>query len=266
MKHRVFFEDLRLELAALTDCGLAALKTGTEVEDMSFEEIRILRALSRDIVPIYVKIGGAEARNDMRELADMDADGIIAPMIESPYALEKFIESLREVLPERVYRNTEKGINLETATAFNRMTDILSSEAAQELVQVTAARTDLSGSLHIPAEHDVIFELCTHIVSRSREYGLRTSVGGAIKSASIARLVDQVQPDTVNTRHMVMDAEILASNPVEILEKHLMFEVNLYRYLGSFPSARQENHRKRADILFSRMSPDVHGVPLAASN
>lgn len=221
MKHRVFFEDLRLELAALTECGLAALKTGTEVEDMSFEEIRILRALSRDIVPIYVKIGGAEARNDMRELADMDADGIIAPMIESPYALEKFIESLREVLPDRVYRRTEKGINLETATAFNRMRDILSSEAAHELVQVTAARTDLSGSLHIPAEHDVIFELCTHIVSRSREYGLRIfAVGGAIKSASIARIVDQVQPDTVNTRHMVMDADTLASDPVTILEKH----------------------------------------------
>ncbi|MBL8019077.1 MAG: aldolase [Leptospirales bacterium] len=257
MKNRVFFEDLKLELDQLTEHGLVALKTGTEVEDMSFEEIRILRALCREIVPLYVKIGGAEARNDMRALADLDVDGIIAPMIESVYALEKFIESMKDVLSPAAYRRIEKGINLETVTAFNRMSDILSSEGAQELVQVTAARTDLSGSLRVPADHEIIFDLCSHIVARSKEYGLRTSVGGAIKSATIERIVSEIEPDTVNTRHMVMDANLLASKPVEILEKHLMFEVHLYQYLAMFSGPRQASHQKRAEVLLDRMTPDL---------
>ncbi len=264
MKQRVFFEDLRHELAGLTALGLTALKTGTEVEDMSFEEIRILRALSRDICPLFVKIGGAEARNDIRELAEIEVNGIIAPMIESVYALEKFIESMRDVLSPSAYRRIEKGINLETATAFNRMTEILNSEFAQELVQVTAARTDLSGSLHISPEHDIVFELCTHIVSRCREYGLRTSVGGAIKSVSIDRIVNQVGPDTVNTRHMVMDAAVLVRDPVAVLEKNLMWEVHLYQYLASFPSTKQATHKRRAELLLERMTPDL-ALPAAAA-
>lgn len=79
------FQQLRDRLKELRDAGgLTALKTGTEVEDMSFEEIRLLRALSDRIVPLFVKIGGPEARNDMRELARAGVDGLIAPMIESP--------------------------------------------------------------------------------------------------------------------------------------------------------------------------------------
>jgi uncharacterized protein (UPF0264 family) len=264
MRQRVFFEDLRLELENLSSHGLTALKTGTEVEDMSFEEIRILRALSRDICPLFVKIGGAEARNDIRELAEIEVDAIIAPMIESVYALEKFIESMRDVLSPKAYRRIEKGFNLETATAFNRMTELLTSEAAQELVQVTAARTDLSGSLRVSPEHEIIFELCTHIVARCRQYGLRTSVGGAIKSASIEKLVGQIGPDTVNTRHMVMDSAVLAGNPVRVLEKHLMWEVHLYQYLASFPSHKQATHRKRAETLLQRMTPDLALAPVAA--
>ena len=58
---------LRKKLWYLRDSyGIVGVKGGTEVEDMSFEELAILRELSKDIVPMMVKIGGPEARNDIR--------------------------------------------------------------------------------------------------------------------------------------------------------------------------------------------------------
>ena len=48
--------------------GVVRLKGGTEVEDMTFAEIAFMKELSRDIVPVTVKIGGPEARNDMRAM------------------------------------------------------------------------------------------------------------------------------------------------------------------------------------------------------
>ena len=78
--------------------ALIAFKTGTEVEDMGFDEIAFLRELSKKILPLHVKIGGAEARNDIRELSSLEVDCLIAPMIESPYALKNYIQTLKDIL------------------------------------------------------------------------------------------------------------------------------------------------------------------------
>jgi len=63
---------------------------------------------------------------------------------------------------------------------------------------------------------------------------------------------------------MVMDAEVLARDPVELLEKHLMFEVHLYQYFSQMSSSRQAAHSKRADVLLARMVPDL-APPIAAA-
>lgn len=46
--------------------GFYGLKGGTETEDMDYEELSFLKALSKDIMPLKVKIGGVEARTDIR--------------------------------------------------------------------------------------------------------------------------------------------------------------------------------------------------------
>ncbi len=101
--------------------GLKALKSGTEIEDMDFEELSVMRRLSQGILPFYVKIGGPEARNDIRALAQLEVDAMIAPMIESPYALRKFIESLEALLPEKYYKTLLKMINVESAAAIEQL-------------------------------------------------------------------------------------------------------------------------------------------------
>lgn len=94
--------ELRRTLVSLVDqypiCGL---KGGTETEDMDADEIRILHLAAKDLVPVTVKIGGPEARTDIRMLVKEEIEGICAPMIESSYALKKFYSDFKEYAHSR---------------------------------------------------------------------------------------------------------------------------------------------------------------------
>lgn len=250
------FSSLQAHLKELRQQGgLVALKTGTEVEDMSFEEIRLLRALSDRLLPLYVKIGGPEARNDIRELSRIGVDGLIAPMIESPYALKNFIGSLRDCLGPANYDRMEKGINLETITGFQNMNEILSSPAAAELDQVTAARSDLSGSMELSPDDPRVLEICALIVARCQENDLRTSVGGGIHPEIAETLIQAVAPEHINTRHMVLNCTNMRdqAGPAACVEGALLFELELSRYLADMPSDRQTAHKARAETIRLRL-------------
>lgn len=240
---------LKDRLDELRTHGLVAIKTGTEVEDMSFGQISILRDLTSNLLPLYVKIGGPEARNDIRNLISIGVDGLIAPMIESQYALKNFIHTLKAILTESQYLSIDKGINLETITAYRSIDSILSAKEARELNQITAARTDLSGSMNLQPDDPDVLECCTIIVARSKEFELKTSIGGAIHSGIIEKLIRKCTPDTINTRHMVISAQI--KQPAQQLEKMLQFEHELYRYLASLPENKYLIERVR--IIEERM-------------
>lgn len=244
---RFFLQELK------NNHGLVALKTGTEVEDMSFAEISMLRRITAGLLPLHVKIGGPEARNDIRNLLHIQVDGIIAPMIESAYALKNFVGTLKELCSEDQYSKLEKGINLETVTAFQNMDSILTSPARKELNQVTAARTDLSGSMERSPDDAEVLEACALIVARCQEYELRTSVGGAIHPGIIETLVNRIAPDTINTRHMVISRSALREDATGHLLAALEFELELYRYLATIPGMRQAAYANRVQLLSTRM-------------
>ena len=250
------FDLLQKQLLELVEnFGLKALKTGTEVEDMSFRDISVLRDLSRDILPLYVKLGGPEARNDIREMESIGVDGLIAPMIESVYSLKKYISTLKEILSPKSYKKIEKGINLETINGFREMNAILSSEESKELHQITAARTDLSGSMDLNPDDERVLEICSVIVARARENDLRTSVGGSIHPEIAAHLIEVVNPNTINTRHMVISTDVMRKkSPGDIILCHLQFEAELNEYFSMLPGCRQKIYATRAETIRKRMS------------
>ena len=147
-----------------------------------------------------------------------------------------------------------KGINLETITAFHVMEEILSAPEAAELDQLTAARSDLSGSMKRHADDPEVLRLCAIIVNRARDAGLRTSVGGGIHPEISDQIISDICPDTINTRHMVLAVDRLREAPAAIVEQNLHFELELYRYLASMPSSRQQDHARRAEVIAGRLA------------
>ncbi|MDW7976193.1 MAG: aldolase [Leptospiraceae bacterium] len=245
---------MRKKLIELTSIGLYALKTGTEVEDMNFEEIQFLREISKDIVPLYVKIGGPEARNDIRFLLSIGVDCIIAPMIESPYALKNFIKTIKE-LQEQHERTCKAGINIETITGYMQLNGILNSEYIKDIHQITAARTDLSGSLELHPDDQRVIEICKEIILNTKKKNITTSLGGAIHPKIISVLVQEIPSDFINTRHLIIKREALLKNSSAILARHLEFELFLYELLSSTKDPiRKKIHQKRYNILKERLS------------
>ena len=103
------------------DFGCDSLKVSTEDAGMSFEEVSEVYRLFNDILPIVLKIGGPEARNDIHNAVKIGVSGIIGPMIESSYALEKFVQSVEEVAGGIKFAKLSKHINIETITACDNL-------------------------------------------------------------------------------------------------------------------------------------------------
>ena len=154
------------------DYCFTGLKGGTETEDMDYDEL--LSLLGRDLVPVVVKIGGPEARTDIRFCRGNGIDGISAPMIESQYALKNFIATLKNLIPPVQYDKLIKSMNLETITGYRNILEIADSKAFEELDNVTAARSDLSSSMDMSPDDPEVMRVTTQIIKiAKREKNLR---------------------------------------------------------------------------------------------
>ena len=220
---------------------------------MSFVEIAFLRELSKKILPLHVKIGGAEARNDIRELSSLQVDCLIAPMIESPYALKNYIQTLKDVLRAEEYQKIDKGINIETITSFENLSAILELPEASELNQITAARTDLSSSMNLETSTHEVLEICSAICTSCQKKGLLVSIGGRILPKDTATLIHHIRPERINTRHMVLSVDKLLQSPESITRENLAFEYTLCIEMSKLFPIKKEHYLGRAKGINKRV-------------
>jgi hypothetical protein len=214
--------------------SLVSLKAGTEVEAMTFPEIVEMRRVSEDIVPLTVKIGGPEARNDIDYMLSIGVDKILAPMIESTYGLKNFVLTMAELDPEKKAR---LAINIETITAYRNIKCILGSPFCAFIDQVTVGRTDLSSSMDKDVDSDEVFKLAREIVSLAALCGKKTSIGGKINHSNAAKIKERIKPDFINTRNVSVRCE--SQNVTEDVKAALLWEKNFYQYLyDKFPQRR----------------------------
>ena len=148
-------------LQELKDLGAVSVKTSFEDEGAEFNDIMVLRKLTNTHnLKLIIKIGGAEANTDINMAIKLDCDGIIAPMIESKYALKKYLNSLNNINYEK---SIEKGVNLETVNAHNNIKDILNSiEAGNIIIPWTQRHAQLFSALEV--ERNVMFLILTLII------------------------------------------------------------------------------------------------------
>lgn len=211
MGERVWLDEeevLREQLAELRDdCGATSLKVSTEDAGMGFDEIRTVHRLFHDILPIQAKIGGVEARQDMRSVVDIGCRSVVAPMVESGYSLQKFIESMREELGEKQYGFIGKQINIETATACRNLDEIFSRPEISEIDQITVGRTDLGRSMGKDPNHPEVMRCVLLVVTAAKERRIAVSVGGRVTPKDAVKLMEECGPTRLNTREVGFDPE-----------------------------------------------------------
>lgn len=110
----------------------AAVRAEFEAEGAHPDEIcRLLDLGRRADLDFVLKIGGCEAIRDLQDAKKYGADRVIAPMIESPYAAQKFAGAIQAVYGDFAQYDTEHQpvclINIETAQGVAQHEQILAS-------------------------------------------------------------------------------------------------------------------------------------------
>ncbi|HOK39883.1 MAG TPA: aldolase/citrate lyase family protein [bacterium] len=223
--------------------GLYALKAGTEVEDMNFDEIAFFRKISDKLVPLIVKIGGPEARNDIRECIKNKVDVIVAPMIESEYSFINFYKSFLDLKPENL--NIKFSINIETITAVKNLNQIINNKYFKNISSVIIGRTDLAGSMGLDVDDECVYKTCKKIISsvKAKDPSLFISIGGKIKFSNIEKIITYLKPELINTRNIVFKVSEFKS--FEFIKEYLSFEIELYKHFKNCISYKKSLYEKR---------------------
>src|SRR3990167_9770269 len=124
------------ELAQIA--GVSLIKAEFEAEATRLDEaIRLKEIVDVAGLGLILKIGGAEAIRDMFDAQLLDVSGLVAPMIESPYALRKYLDAIEIFFPRELKKNIQFGVNIETIQAHNNLEAILKERGANCLSRIT---------------------------------------------------------------------------------------------------------------------------------
>lgn len=184
---------------------IISLKGEFEAEGLSRDSVAAEAAFAaRNDLPYLVKIGGCEAKSDMRFLVMQGIRSIVAPMIESAFAMRKY----QDMLPIGAFDHI--GVTIETADAVRRITAIL--DAGEKLTEVTVGRSDLTASYGgSDVNSDEIVAMVKTVARAARERGLPTTMGGAVnaKTIELLRHDDELRDlvTCVETRKCVMKVD-----------------------------------------------------------
>ncbi|HRP68274.1 MAG TPA: aldolase/citrate lyase family protein, partial [Turneriella sp.] len=211
-RNTTLMNDLRERFYLLAEHHqVVALKTGTEVEDMDMDEIALMREIAPKS-PLTVKIGGPEARRDMRECLAVGVDVLLAPMVESVYSLINFVETAETIMCE-TNKNVRLAMNLETALAIHNLDAMIASKAFVSLSQVTIGRGDLSKSMNLRVDDEEVLSLTRNVLIKLARQNKLTSVGGGLSVQNISVMAEVLPASRFNTRHVVFNnSEEFAQN------------------------------------------------------
>lgn len=233
--------------------GVYAIKAEFEAEGARMDElIRLREMVLRADLKFITKIGGCEAVHDLQQCRLLGATGIMAPMIETPFAMHKFVGAAHRVYGDAT-DSVEWIINAETRTCHDHFKAIL-EEGRGFLNAVTVGRSDLSASMGIERkdiESPRVFEMTRDFLRQSREAGHATNFGGNIGIESVPFILGmQDVADRFETRKVVIRMDTDAEKLKTVIHKALHFELlwllnkkNYYARLSVEDEARIERMR-----------------------
>ena len=201
------------------------LKGEFEAEGLSRNDVsREAIFAARQGLGYLVKIGGCEAKADIDFLNEIGIVSVVAPMIESGFAMSKYMD----MISQAQFKNIS--ITVETKSAVENIDEILA--IGDMLTEVTIGRSDLTASYGgIDVESTATLEMVKIVANKAKKKGLHVTMGGTISKRTIETLQQDRELfsliDYIETRKVVMAKEVFVSTTV--LQDALKLEVYLLK-------------------------------------
>lgn len=132
-------------------------------------------------------------------------------MIETAYALKKFVEATHSVYSEDERQHTQFMVNIETISGYNHLAEMMALPEAKEISGITLGRVDFSGSLNRDRRFVNSEEMKTYALNMARlagENGKKLFIGGGVSAASLDffRQLPQDVLACFETRNVIFNA------------------------------------------------------------
>ena len=225
-------QNLIKKLKNLKKLGAVGIKQSLEDEGASFQDIVLMRKITSLVkLDLNVKIGGCEAKNDIFFCRKNNVNGIVAPMVESQYALDKFIQTISRNKKNSLF------INLESKTAFKNINKIINSKNFRFLNGVVIGRSDLAGSFGMTknqVDSGKIYNQVEKVLKKIKKNKIIVKMGGSITPKS-KNFIDLLYKKRLLDRIETRNVEILLNNKTiknlkNIIELIFSFELDWIKY------------------------------------
>lgn len=244
--------------------GVVEIKSEFEAEGSRTDElVKLNEIVFRANMDIVIKIGGCEAVSDMDKCRVLGAKGVMAPMIETAFAMQKFIGAVQKVFSEEEREGMHFVFNAETITGFNNLDDILNVKDIGLIDCIVVGRHDLSASMGLPLSEingEAMFEKTWTILEKAKKKNIIASFGGSLLPAAVP-FIKRMGPvlDRFETRKVVFtyDENLNFEKAfMRALEFELLFlknKRNLYSRMAGEDASRIDKMETQLVDLLSKI-------------
>ena len=245
---------LKNSLEVLSKHGIIGMKQSFEDEGVLLNDVVAFKRVTEVCgLQSFVKIGGCEAKSDLFNCVRMGIDGVIAPMVETPFALSKFIDMMDEY-KERA----DSYIVIESQTSYKNIDEIL-NEGQGKLKGIIVGRSDFSKSYKLnksEVDSDFIHNKVEDILVKAKKNNYITTMGGNISTRSTQFIKDMYQKnllDRIETRNVVIEINEQNLKIIDkVIQKALDFEIEWLQYKLSISSKLSSEYSERIGLLKNR--------------
>lgn len=234
--------------------GVIGMKQSFEDEGVLLNDVVAFKRVTEICgLQSFVKIGGCEAKSDLYNCIRMGINGVIAPMVETPFALSKFTDMMSD------YSNrADAYIVIESKTSYENIDEIL-KQGEGKLKGIVIGRSDFSKSYNLnksEVDSNFIYDKVEDILVKAKNYNYITILGGSVSTRSTKFIKDMYTKnllDRVETRNVVIG---LNKNNIitidNVIQKALDFEIEWLNYKLSISSKLSAEYSERIGLLKNR--------------
>ena len=236
------------------------IKAEFEAEGTRMEEaLRLKEVVTKAGLDLFIKIGGCEAIKDMFDARTIGVKGIVGPMIETDYAMSKYVKAAHFVFPAEELEAMELLINVETKTGIQYLDAMIANPYFKEITGVVLGRVDMTASMGLTREDinsEPIFEIAQIVCKKMQKAGKKMVIGGGVSAHSLpffSRLPAGALTK-FETRKIIFDAQqsLQDKNADKGILKAVGFELMWLKNKRDFYGMIYKEDAARIDMLEAR--------------